>query len=382
MRHGVRQAASRWCATAVLVVLVAGSADAADGVVMAPVAPSTSTSAGAWTEERMEKARPVPLPGASTMAPAARSLGDAPTGPVIEGKSYQPATEPVPDTKPMKQKHGSTTSGSIVPTAATVAPRSVGTSKRPFTSREVFYDTYTDWPYRLAGKLFFTDPVSGLDYICSASINSYRLIATAGHCVYDGKGKYFYTNFAFVPSYGSWYGTTAPYGTWTAAYAITTTSWANGKGKVPNRGDFAFLVAQNQGVNRIGAYLGYLGYSINSLVGRHVTQLGYPANLDSGYWMIENAAQAVGRKSGTKVIAAELGSAMGGGSSGGPWIQDFGYGATGQYISSTGSNALIGVTSYGPAEGNYPRQYQGSSILNAEWLTMRNAACGIAADVC
>ena len=72
-----------------------------------------------------------------------------------------------------------------------VAPQWFGTSGARFTSsRLVPATTTTDqaYPHRVIGKLFFTIPGAG-NYVCSASVISYRLIATAGHCVASGRRR-------------------------------------------------------------------------------------------------------------------------------------------------------------------------------------------------
>src|SRR4029453_2045217 len=82
-----------------------------------------------------------------------------------------------------------------------VTPQWYGTSGARFTSSRLIPATTTTdqaYPYPVIGKLFFTIPGAG-NYVCSAAVISYRLIATAGHCVASGNGDY-YTNFSFVPA--------------------------------------------------------------------------------------------------------------------------------------------------------------------------------------
>ena len=68
------------------------------------------------------------------------------------------------------------------------------------------------------------------------------------------------------------------------------------------------------------------------------------------------------------------GSAMRGGASGGPWIQDFGLGPSSDPPVSLGQNSLIGVTSYG-ATATEPK-YLGASNLDGRFLDVLNRACG------
>jgi V8-like Glu-specific endopeptidase len=260
--------------------------------------------------------------------------------------------------------------------------RSKGTSGYPFTTTRVFPDTAVSTaPYRMAGKLLFRDGVTNSWYMCTAAIISYRLVLTAGHCVYNATGKRFYTDFRFTPGYNAILGT-QPYGQWTWSAVYTTPAWQNGGGTVPNVSDFGIIEIANQtigGVSRtIGGYLGYYATATARLNYNHLTALGYPGNIDSGGRMIANQGETrpYGSSSGV------MGSSMAGGSSGGPWIEDFGVVGTGQLIANSVANRIVGVTSYGPSGGPSPSFYQGSSILNADFTTMRSTACARLAGNC
>jgi hypothetical protein len=92
--------------------------------------------------------------------------------------------------------------------------------------------------------------------------------------------------------------------------------------------------------------MGYNGYGfVNGLT--HITQVGYPSCLDNGVLMERNDSQgSVSRSLSSNTI---IGSLMCGGSSGGPWLNNFGIRPTltGQ-INSTAfeSNVVVGVTSW------------------------------------
>ena len=86
-----------------------------------------------------------------------------------------------------------------------------------------------------------------------------------------------------------------------------------------------------------------------------VTQLGYPVAIDSGYQMERTDSfgkfiQTSGAN-GKVLKNTQLGSAMTGGSSGGPWIANFGTRPIITGSASLGSlsvsNTIIGVTSWG-----------------------------------
>ena len=68
------------------------------------------------------------------------------------------------------------------------AGQSSGTSGLDFTrSRITPQAANRQAPYKAVGKLYFTVPGSG-DFQCSASIIGKRLIVTAAHCMYGGRG--------------------------------------------------------------------------------------------------------------------------------------------------------------------------------------------------
>ena len=100
---------------------------------------------------------------------------------------------------------------------------------------------------------------------CSAAAIQRRLIATAGHCVFDAEQGHFLTNFVFVPAYDNG---AAPFGAWSARMVITTPSWVEGGGIVPNPADFAIIVLNEADTNfgpvAIGEATGWLGWSSGS----------------------------------------------------------------------------------------------------------------------
>ena len=165
-----------------------------------------------------------------------------------------------------------------------------------------------------------------------------------------------------------------PFGIWKRGYMIVPAQWAFSSG-LPTTSDFAIFAVRDRFIagatRKIGDYLGWFGWQTNRLIGNHVKQLGYPGNLDQGGRMIQTDAQVHRRTN----YAGEIGSAQSGGSSGGPWVQDFGVRPTGrQLINSSGPNRIVGVTSYGPVVFN-PSQYSGASVLNRHFVRIKDAAC-------
>jgi len=94
------------------------------------------------------------------------------------------------------------------------------------------------------------------------------------------------------------------------------------------------------------------------------TQLGYPVAFDSGFMMERNDGVGSYWAPGGSVRQTVLGSAMTGGSSGGPWLINFGAVPSVSSAASLGNSAnsqiVEGVTSWG-----YTRV--GSNTQGASW---------------
>jgi V8-like Glu-specific endopeptidase len=262
-----------------------------------------------------------------------------------------------------------------------VSPHDAGTAGAHYSSqRLVPISADRAYPYRAVGKLFFTIPGAG-DASCSAAVLRPRIILTAGHCVHSGSGgaSGFFTNFLFVPAYRNG---TAPYSVWNWSRLVVTGLWASGGGLVPNAADYAIIELQDQTINsvlsKIGEVTGYLGYRTNSLHPNHAHLLGYPSNLNRGERLRQVTAQSFRATTSNTV---EYGSNMRQGSSGGPWVQNFAgqCGGTNCGVNAV-SNAIIGVTSYGPV-ATAPK-YQGSSVLDNNFLNILTTACGWQAGNC
>jgi V8-like Glu-specific endopeptidase len=188
------------------------------------------------------------------------------------------------------------------------------------------------------GKVYFTVPGGGTAS-CSASTvasGKQRLVVTAGHCVHQGAGGQWYSNWQFVPQYRNG---ARPYGTFVAYTLAARTAWTTGSSYdedmaiavMHNGGNWGLKVVQTVGGN--GLRWNY-GYSV------YITALGYPSNLGGGesqYFCQSGTWHGHGQ-----VIRMYCNMTYG--SSGGPWLQD--------YNDQNGYGYINSVVSHGDNPGN------------------------------
>ncbi len=342
-----------------------------------------SSAASYWTPTRFKSAKPLTLPTAQAASVQALAADTAFRGTSAsangQAPSYLSTPAPmlmyVPDVSPQRTLETS------VP-----EPMSNGTFNTPYTSSRVFpmltgasapMSADRAYPYSTVGKLFFT--INGNPFVCSASVIQRRVVATAGHCVHSGTATGFHRNFVFVPAFRDG---VAPFKQWNWRFVTTTAAWASGGGGVPNAADYAMIEFGDQPMVaggplvKLGNVTGWLGWQTLRLNGNHTSKLGYPCNLDSCQKM-QNVTSSSFRAVAPNNV--EYGSDARGGSSGGPWVQNFAVlsvgGGTGL---NTAQNRVVGITSYGYT--SVDPKVQGSSILDSRWTQLWNTMCARAGN--
>jgi V8-like Glu-specific endopeptidase len=342
----------------VLVVFsVTGMASAAERNVWSPEVPQAAAAAieAYWTAERMKNAiaYPMGISGSPREADAAE---------LEKAQKDQPAEW----SSSMTGRPSQLLTQEAAPEASEVEPAS---SSYPFphTTYKVLRDSYTVFPYKAIGKVFFTKATGG-NYVCSGSSAGGRAVLTAGHCVAEGGKNLWHRNWAFVPAYRGWSSSQRPYGTWTAQYLGTMNEWLY-SGRYSR--DVGFGVTYNVGGVRLSSKVGYLGFSYNQAANKqHWDAFGYPqASPWNGGEMVQTSAEwARSDCSQGSPCTSGIGSGQRPGSSGGPWIRVF-------YPNASGANNYAnGVFSY-----YYYSQPNGiySPYFDSAIYSFRNTAVGL-----
>jgi V8-like Glu-specific endopeptidase len=269
-----------------------------------------------------------------------------------------------------------------------VSSQDWGTNNHPFTTvRGDLYNRTTNiaYPYRAAGKLFFNVP--GGSASCSASMIKRGIVVTAAHCVANYGASQFYSGWRFMPGY---HGPNAPYGVWTVYQAWIKTAYYNGTDGCAVFGvvcpdDVAVLILNPQNGVYAGTNVGWFGYwygggFVNGLT--QVTQIGYPGGLNNAN--LQERTDSYGYISSSNSNNTIIGSNMDGGSSGGPWVANFGLPAalTGETNGSfPQSNVIIGVTSWGYTS-KAPKEQGASPFTFNNIQSLLNSACGSVPAAC
>ena len=251
----------------------------------------------------------------------------------------------------------------------------------PFTSRIVAQRPNSnsnsapvdEAPYRQTGKLFMN--FGGSFFVCSASVIRPGLVLTAAHCVHDfGQGEAGFADEVFFQP--ARHNDDIPFGEWTSQSIIIPSVYFNGSDRclpgaigIVCENDVAILVmnAQVNGegveqevgdvVGRYGLYQNDVGYTAlggDGDLSAHLTQISYPSAGYTGVRMIQAESVAVQDSAfalgpDTDFNQVVMGNNMTGGSSGGPWIHNFGKsdGYEGTPAVDSNRNRVAAVTSWG-----------------------------------
>ncbi|MGK5521211.1 trypsin-like serine peptidase [Micromonospora sp. URMC 107] len=191
----------------------------------------------------------------------------------------------------------------------------------------------------VVGKVYFTTPGGGGASCSASAVGSAkrRLVMTAGHCVHQGAGGQWYSNWQFVPRYRDG---ARPFGTFVAYTLTARTAWINSSSFDE---DMAIAIMHNGGnwglkvVDTVGGHglRWNWGYNISLM-----TALGYPSNLGGGesqYYCQSGTWHAGGQQ-------IRMWCNMTYGSSGGPWLQE--------YNDANGLGYINSVVSHGDNPGN------------------------------
>ncbi|QES49083.1 peptidase [Streptomyces venezuelae] len=273
--------------------LIAGALTAATPSAAASDAPASfrqQHTPGFWTAERMRSATPLDV----TAAPGAGRL-EVSTSPAATRIAPTEAASPTA----FPQAGGAWTGGGAV--------------------------------VRTSGRVFFTlgDRTASCSGDSITSANGSTVI-TAGHCVkYQGS---WHTNWVFVPAYNNG---SAPYGQWSATKTFATDQWAASEDM---NHDVGYAVVAPLNGQKLSQVVGAQGLLFNGGYNKRMYSFGFPA-----------AAPYDGTKlvycsgnSGKDFLLTKdhsLACNMTGGSSGGPWFQDFN--------EATGLGTQVSVNSFG-----------------------------------
>ena len=113
-----------------------------------------------------------------------------------------------------------------------------------------------------------------------------------------------------------------------------------------------------------------------------ITQLGYPAGLNNDAYM--ERTDSYGYVSSGNSNNTVIGSNMNGGSSGGPWVINFGLPSalTGETNGSApAANTVVGVTSWGYTSTS-PKEQGAAPFTSGNVVALVNAACSATPAAC
>lgn len=323
-----------------------------------------------WTPERMASAQPYPMPTSNEAAQAEGTDITVTTPDGTPGRidGFAPASTRI--------------AGASLPTVG------ANSSTEPLTecyhcdipfSRWSLIGKYVKYPNSTVAKMFFSQDHdgngSGSNFVCSASSIQVDAAWTAGHCLnnalngagFNGGWSY---NILVCPSYDN--GVNSQRGCWGAdAPWILTAFFQNGGGNQ----DMGIIDTSDTGTvwnTQIGNVTGWTGAAWNWPRNQHWVALGYPAGSPFAGGKLIMAASSLGYTDDwlPGISSNAMGSDLTGGSSGGPWIMQ--YGLPGQ-VGGLGGNYLNGQNTWRhTAEPNE----MASPYFDCRFVLLYNAGTG------
>jgi V8-like Glu-specific endopeptidase len=285
------------------------------------------------------------------------------------------------------------------------APEAFGSANHPFTTKRASAkDSSTpvaEFPWRATGKLFMK--FGAQTFVCTASVIGKGLLVTAAHCVHnfgqEASGCADTVTFEPARHEGS-----RPFGTWTATQVWVPTTYFDGtdvcSSAAPGvvcENDLAVVVLAKKDGKQIAEVTGQYGYpkgdddyGYASFLGQRaaqITQLGYPAKNYAGDKMVRTDSLGYWDEPNNVII----GSNQTGGSSGAPWLQNFGSDTpdfTGTPPIDNDSNQVVGTTSWGFTADTVKVQGASRFSTNTAYTTKSNieslvsSACAANPDAC
>lgn len=218
----------------------------------------------------------------------------------------------------------------VAPTAASSATSSGAVSPTAFPQAGGAW-TGGGAVVKTSGRVFFTfgDRTASCSGDSITSANGSTVI-TAGHCVkYQGT---WHTNWIFVPGYDNG---NAPYGQWSATKTFATDQWAASEDM---NMDVGLAVVAPLNGQKLSQAVGAQGILFNGGYNKKMYSFGFPA---AAPYDGTKLVYCSGNTSKDFLLTKDhgLGCNMTGGSSGGPWFQDFN--------EATGLGTQVSVNSFG-----------------------------------
>jgi V8-like Glu-specific endopeptidase len=283
-----------------------------------------------------------------------------------------------------------------------------GTANHPFTTKRASsapddIAPVDKFPWSATGKLFVK--FGNATFVCTASVIRKGLLVTAAHCVHNfGEKDAGFADFVrFEPAR---HVDLTPFGSWTAKEWWIPATYHDGTDKcsaeapgIVCENDIAVVVLEKLNGKFISEETGSYDFPKNNVKGMEfgytsflgqqaaqITQLGYPSKDFEGTRMIRT--DSLGYKDDPYNVV--IGSNQTGGSSGGPWLQNFGVDTsfTGAPPTDNTANQVVATTSWGFTLGTVKVQGASRFSKNSAYTAKSNieslmeSACGANPDSC